>query len=288
VVSIPAKARKFTALLFCLLASTYFGSNAAAENRQSAEQVATIALKSYHAGDFQIAGRMYLQAYALSNSASTLWNAGKSFRAAAKQAFENQEIEKSVELRKEALETLNRLLKNHELPPKRLALTLEQIERLKIQIAEQEKRLAETPPPPAPPVATKIAPPPPPRKESVSVVSKPAAASKTGPWSLIVGGGALGIASASIYFFSESEYTELKSKVELDPTTNLIPMTYNREDLLKEEDQINLYRKVSLGLAIGAGVAVVAGSVWMSSIPDIVPSISATKDNTQLIFAGRF
>lgn len=45
------------------------GSFAAETSRQSAEEVAQIALQKYRAKEFQIAARMYLQVYALSNTA---------------------------------------------------------------------------------------------------------------------------------------------------------------------------------------------------------------------------
>jgi hypothetical protein len=190
---------------------------------------------------------------------------------------------KSLAYRKEGLAAWNRLIKNHKLPPKRLARSLEQIEALKIQITDEERAIAAIPPPPpAPPkekIETKSKPFP------VVITQAPASKSKTGAWALLGTGAALGVSSGVVYFLSAEKLSLLKDKI-ADREGGLIQTP--RDQLLAEEKEIIFQKNLSLGLGIGAILATLGGGIWLGTEPSIVPEITATETGAKVGLRGFF
>lgn len=173
----------------------------------------------------------------------------------------------------------NQLHKEHKLPAKRLARALEQLEGLKIQIAEEEDahKARET--------ARQLAVMPPPPPNPVEITAPEPASNPAGPWWLLAGSGLLGAGAGVIFASAERDYQALKVKLEPNEKGKI---SHNRDALIKEQDGISLLRNLSLGLGLGAGIALVSGLIWLNSDQEITVNISPSSDGGQVGLAGHF
>lgn len=259
------------AIAVALIAALSFPAPAFAAKKVDAKrEAAKLARKAkvhYQRSQFLEAARLFLKAYELSKVSSQLRNAAKSFERAneldeALKQWERYRDLKSIK-RDERLEAVANIDLIHE--KKRKAEVEQAVEaariaaekaQLEAQAAKEAAVEAQRAPPPPPPVA-----PPPP----IIVETAPPkdTGPSVGPWIVMAGGVAIGIASAIVWFVAQSRLNNLERQLGMRGLDGLITGT-TFDDADATFSGINRDRTIS-GALLGTAIAVAAaGGLWLT------------------------